>query len=178
MLNLIVIVVVVLIAVVLIVLIVAATKSNVFRVQRSTSIKASPEKIFPLINDFHSWPSWSPYEKLDPAMQRAHSGAASGKGAKYAWEGNNKAGAGRMEITDTSPPSSITIDLEFNRPFKSHYTTVYTFEPHGDTTNVTWAMQGPSPFMTKVMSVFLDMDNLIGKDFELGLAALKAISEK
>src|SRR5713226_1182040 len=159
------------------VLIFAATKPDTFRVQRATSIKAPPEKIFVLINDFHSWGSWSPWEKLDPTMKRTHSGAASGKGAVYKWEGNGKVGAGSMEITESSPPSKVAIKLDFIKPFEGHNIAEYTLETKGDSTNVTWAMYGPSPFISKVMQVFFSMDSMVGKDFETGLANLKAIAE-
>ncbi len=160
------------------VLIFAATKPDAFRVERATSIKAPPEKIFTLINDFHNWPAWSPWEKLDPAMKRSHSGATNGKGAVYEWEGNSKVGQGRMEIQDTSSPSKVTIKLDFLKPFEAHNTAEYTLETKGDATKVIWAMYGPSPFMSKVMQVFASMDSMVGKDFETGLANLKAIAEK
>jgi len=155
----------------------AMTMPDNFRVQRTTSIKAPPEKIFPLINDFHRWGSWSPWEKMDPEMKRTYSGAASGKGAAYAWQGNSKVGEGRMEIADTSPPSKVTIKLDFMKPFEAHNTAEFTLEPKGDSTNVTWAMYGPSEFITKVMGVFVSMDKMIGKDFETGLANLKTVAE-
>ena len=155
----------------------AMTVPDNFRVQRTTSIKAPPEKIFPLINDFHRWGSWSPWEKMDPEMKRTYSGAASGKGAAYAWQGNSKVGEGRMEIADTSPPSKVTIKLDFMKPFEAHNTAEFTLEPKGDSTNVTWAMYGPSEFITKVMGVFVSMDKMVGKDFETGLANLKAVAE-
>ncbi len=156
----------------------AATKPDVFRVQRATSIKAPPEKIFTLINDFHSWGSWSPYEKMDPAMKRTYSGAANGKGAVYEWEGNNKVGQGRMEIMEASPPSKMTIKLDFLKPFEGHNIAEFTLEPKGDSTGVTWAMYGPSPYVAKVMSIFCNMDRMIGKDFETGLANLKTVAEQ
>lgn len=156
----------------------AATKPDTFRVERSTSIKAPPEKVFALINDFHQWGGWSPWEKMDPAMQRKHSGAASGQGAVYEWEGNSKVGKGRMEITDSSAPSKLLIKLDFLEPFEGHNTAEYTLKTSGDTTALTWAMYGPSPFMSKVMQVFVSMDSMIGKDFEAGLANLKVIAEK
>lgn len=156
----------------------AATRPDTFRVERTVSIQAPPEKIFPLINDFHSWGSWSPYEKLDPTMKKTYSGAESGQGAVYEWAGNNKAGSGRMEIVETMPPSQVQIKLDFSKPFEAHNTTEFTLEPQGNATNVTWAMHGPSPFMTKVMSIFMSMDSLVGKDFETGLANLKALAER
>ena len=159
-------------------LIYAATRPDSFRVQRATSIKAPPEKIFPLINDFQRWSAWSPYEKKDPTMKRTLSGAPSGKGAVYEWNGNKEVGQGRMEITETAPPSQLTLKLDFSRPFEAHNIVDFTLEPRGDTTQVTWAIHGPSPFMSKVMGIVIDMDKMIGKDFESGLADLKAISEK
>ena len=159
------------------VLVYAATKPDTFRVRRATNIKAPPEKIFALINDYHHWVSWSPYEKLDPAMRRTYSGAASGTGAVYEWEGNSKAGKGRMEITDTAPPSKVVIKLDFVKPFEAHNIVEFTMEPTGASTNVTWDMHGPSPYLAKVMHVFFNMDRMIGKDFETGLANLKAVAE-
>lgn len=155
----------------------AATRPGTFRVERRTSIEAPPEKIFPLINDFRSWTAWSPYEKLDPAMTRTYSGAESGTGAVYEWAGNSKAGAGRMEITDTAPPARITIKLDFYKPFKAHNISEFSLEPRGDSTEVTWSTHGPNLFVSKVMGIFVDMDNLIGRDFESGLANLKAVAE-
>jgi len=156
----------------------AATKPDTFAVQRSARIKAQPETIYALIEDFHRWNVWSPYEKLDPAMTRNYSGAATGKGSIYEWSGNSKAGAGRMEITDTTPPSKIVMSLDFTKPFKTSNIVEFTFEPDGDATKVTWTMHGPSPFISKVMGTLFDMDKMIGKDFETGLADLKAASEK
>jgi uncharacterized protein YndB with AHSA1/START domain len=165
-----------------IILILAATKPDKFSVHRATTVKAPPEKIFPLISDFHQWGTWSPYENRDPAMKRTYSGAASGRGAVYAWDGNSNVGSGRMEILDASMPSKIVIKLDFFRPFEGHNTAEFTILPQGDatdvTTNVTWLMFGPAPFMSKVMQVFMNMDRMIGKDFEIGLANLKKLTEK
>lgn len=160
------------------ILIYAATKPDTLRVQRATSIKAPPDKIFALINDFNAWGAWSPYEKKDPAMKRTRSGAPIGKGAVYEWDGNKDVGKGRMEIVDTSPPSKITIKLDFEKPFEGHNIVDFTMEPKGDSTNVTWAMQGRSPYFAKVIGVFINMDRMIGQDFEVGLANLKALAEK
>ena len=171
-------IIIILIVAVAAILIFAATKPGDFRVQRSTTIKAAPEKIFALINDFHKWDGWSPWEKLDPAMQRTFGGPPAGKGATYAWSGSGKVGAGRMEIIDSAPPSKIAIKLDFIKPFEGHNTAEYTLAPNGDATDVTWAMYGPSPFISKVMQVFFSMDSMIGKDFEAGLANLKALAEK
>ena len=160
------------------VLLFAATKPDELRVQRSVAIKAPPEKIFPLINDFHRWTAWSPYENKDPALKRNYSGAESGKGAVYAWEGNKDVGQGRMEITEAPAPSKVTIDLQFIKPFEARNVAEFTLAPQGDSTAVTWTMRGPAPFISKVMQVFFDMDKMIGSDFEVGLANLKALAEK
>jgi uncharacterized protein YndB with AHSA1/START domain len=156
----------------------AATKPDVFRVERSASINAPPEKVFALINDLPSWVSWSPFEDLDPALKRAYSGPTAGEGATYAWEGNNQAGKGRMEITKSSPPSRIVIKLDFDKPFEAHNTAEFTLEPHGDSTSVTWAMHGPNPYVAKVMTLFFSMDGMVGKEFEKGLSNLKTLAEK
>jgi hypothetical protein len=160
------------------VLILAATKPDVFRVQRATTVKAPPETIFPLINDFHQWGSWSPYETRDPAMKRSYSGPASGKGAVYGWDGNKNVGSGRMEILDASVPSKILIKLDFFKPFEGHNTAEFTMLPQGGATNLVWAMYGPTPFIGKIMHVFINMDKMVGKDFEVGLANLKRLTEK
>ena len=161
-----------------IILILAATKPNTFSVRRATMVKAPPEKIFGLINDFHQWVTWSPYENKDPAMKRSYSGAASGKGAVYGWEGNKNVGSGRMEILDTSAPAKIVIQLDFFTPFEGHNTAEFTMLPQGDATKLTWLMHGPSPFIGKIIHVFINMDRMIGKDFEIGLANLKRLTEK
>src|SRR5206468_3186084 len=148
-----------------------------FRIERGTTIKAPPEKIFALINDFHNWGSWSPWEKMDPTMKRTHSGPPSGLGAVYEWEGNKKVGKGRMEIVESSSPSKTVIKLDFFKPFEAHNTAEFTLEPQGDSTNVTWAMHGRQPYMLKVMCLFMDMDKMVGKDFETGLANMKAAAE-
>jgi len=161
-----------------IVLILAATKPDTFSVQRATTVKAPPEKIFPSINDFHQWGTWSPWEDKDPAMKRTYSGAGSGKGAVYAWDGNKNVGTGRMEILEVSAPSKIVIKLDFFKPFEAHNTAEFTMLPQGDATCLTWLMHGPAPFMSKVMQVFMSMDKMIGKDFEAGLAKLKKLTER
>jgi uncharacterized protein YndB with AHSA1/START domain len=160
------------------VLIFAATKPDIFRVERAASIKAPPEKVFALINDFKNWTSWSPWEKKDPLMKRTYVNATAGKGAMYAWDGNKDVGQGSMEITESVPSSKIALKLDFVKPFEGHNTVEFTLEPKGDTTNVTWAMQGPTPFFGKIMHVFINMDSMVGKDFEAGLANLKAAAEK
>ena len=161
-----------------ILLILAATKPDTFTVRRATAVKAPPERIFPLINDFHQWGTWSPYEAKDPAMKRTYSGTASGKGAVYAWQGNKNVGSGRMEILGSSVPSKIVIKLDFFAPFEGHNTAEFTMLPQGDVTNVTWLMHGPVPFMAKIMHVLMNIDRMVGKDFEIGLANLKRLTEK
>lgn len=159
-------------------LIYAATRPNDFVTTRSAAIKAPPEAIFPLINDFSRWPTWSPYEKLDPGMKRTLSGAESGKGAAYAWESNGKAGKGRMEIVNSAPSSLVSLKLDFEKPFNANNMVDFTLTPSGDGTAVTWAMRGSRPFIAKLMGVFMNFDTLIGRDFEVGLANLKSLSEK
>ncbi|WP_454907714.1 SRPBCC family protein [Variovorax gossypii] len=159
-------------------LIFAATRPDTFRVERTARIDAPAEKIFPLIDDFHRWGTWSPYEKLDPDMQRSFGGSASGKGATYAWESKGKAGAGRMEITESTPSSKIAINLDFTRPMEGHNVAEFTLQPQGNATQVTWSMHGPSPYVAKLMGIFFNMDQMIGKDFETGLANLKTATEK
>lgn len=160
------------------VLIIAATRPNSFRVERKAAIKAPPEKIFALINDLHQWISWSPWEKIDPALKRTHSGAASGRGAVYAWEGNRMVGSGRMEILESTAPTLITIKLDFYQPFEGHNTAQFKLDRQGDATNVTWAMFGPSTYASKLMGLFLNMGRMIGGHFDQGLANLKVLVEK
>lgn len=155
----------------------AATRPDSFRVDRSTTIKAPPEKVFALINDFHQWGAWSPWEKIDADLKRDYSGAASGVGAVYGWEGK-KTGNGRMEILESSPSSKIKIKLDFFKPFEAHNTAEFSVQAKGDKTEVNWAMHGPSNFMTKLMGVFMSMDKIVGKDFETGLDNMKAAAEK
>ena len=156
----------------------AATKPDTFRVERTATINAPAETVFALVNDFRQWDTWSPWEKLDPNMKKTHSGSPSGVGAVYAWEGNSDAGAGQMEITESVPPSSVTIDLDFTAPFESSSVTEFTLVPVGDATTVTWSMHGRNQFLGKLMSVFISMDAMVGKDFEEGLANLKARAEE
>lgn len=149
-----------------------------FRIERTAILKAPPEKIYAQINDFKAWTAWSPWEKIDPALKRSYSGPASGKGAAYAWEGNKDVGSGRMEITESVPGSKITIKLDFLKPFEAHNTAEFTFTPNGDTTTVTWAMFGPSPFLSKLIGLVFNMDKMVGGMFAQGLANLKGVAEK
>lgn len=155
----------------------AATRPSTFRVQRATTIRAAPEKIFALIDDLHAWAAWSPWEKLDPDMRRIFNGAGRGVGSHYAWEGNKKVGAGSMEITGAEAPARITIKLDFLRPFEGHNIAEFSLTGGSEGTAVIWSMQGPNPFMFRLVGIFLNLDRLIGKDFEAGLANLKALAE-
>jgi uncharacterized protein YndB with AHSA1/START domain len=175
MINILAIVVAVLIASILVY---AATRPDTFRVQRAASINAPPERIFALIDDLHGWDAWLPYEKKDPLMKRAFSGAAQSKGAAYAWDGNREVGKGRVEITESSPPSRVTISMDMIAPIEAHNIVEFTLEPAGGSTTVTWAMRSAMPYLSKVMSVFFNMDSMVGKDFEAGLAGLKSVAEK
>jgi uncharacterized protein YndB with AHSA1/START domain len=168
----------VLVGLVAAVLVYAATRPDTFRVRRATSIKAPPEEIFPLIDDFRSWRAWSPYERKDPAMRRAFTGAPRGKGAVYEWDGNKEVGQGRLEIVDTAPPSRVTLTLDFVRPFEAHNTVDFTLSPRGDTTEVAWELRGTNRYVSKLIGLFVDMDRMIGGDFETGLASLKAAAER
>jgi uncharacterized protein YndB with AHSA1/START domain len=165
-------------AVIVLILGLAAMQPDSFEVRRSIAVKAPPEKIAPLLTDFRQWASWSPWEKLDPNMKRTFTGAPSGKGAVYEWEGNSDVGKGRMEIIDASTPAKTVVKLAFLEPVESHSTTEFTLTPQGDTTTVTWNMHGPMPFLSKLMTVFMNMDDMIGKDFDKGLAQLKTAAEK
>ena len=156
----------------------AGMRPNSFRIQRSASIHASPDKIFSLIDDFHHWAEWSPWEKLDPDLKRTFSGPPAGVGTIYEWDGNKKVGTGRMEILSTAPASRLEIKLDFLKPFEAHNTAEFTLTPNGADTEVVWAMHGPAPYITKLMGVFVSMDSLLGKDFETGLANLKAVAER
>ncbi len=164
--------------VILAVLAMALARPNEFSVVRSADFKASPARIFAALNDFKNWTSWSPWEGKDLNLQRNYSGASSGKGAKYAWIGNKQVGEGNMEITRSTPNTSIELDLNFVKPFKAANVTEFTLVPKGDTTKLIWEMRGPTPFMMKIMHVFMDFDKIIGKDFEQGLANLKSVVEK
>ena len=156
----------------------AATLPATFHVQRAARIQAPPEKVFALIDDFHAWGAWSPWEKIDPALKRSYSGAPSGEGAVYAWEGNQNVGSGRMRIVESEPPSKLVIELDFLEPFEAHNTAVFRLDGEGDATHVTWSMDGANTYLSKLIGIFLDMDAMIGGNFETGLANLKAEAEK
>ncbi len=151
----------------------AATRPDTFRVARQARIDVPPEKVLALIADFHRWGAWSPWENLDPTMKRSYFGAESGVGAAYAWESTGKAGQGRMEIVEATP-SKVVIALDFIKPFAAHNIVEFILVAEGDSTDVTWSMHGQSPFIAKVMSLVFSMDAMVGKDFEAGLANMKA----
>ena len=156
----------------------AATRPDSFRIERSATIKAPPEKIFARVNDLKAWTAWSPWEKIDPALKRTYSGPPGGKGAAYAWEGNKDVGTGRMEIAESVVPSKIVMKLDFLKPFEAHNTAEFTFARQGEATTVNWAMFGPNPYISKLMGIFFNMDRMVGGQFETGLANLKSITEK
>jgi hypothetical protein len=149
-----------------VILLLAALKPDTFRVERKATISAPTEKLFALISDFQEWRSWSHWENRDPNLK--------GKGAVYAWDGNKNVGSGRMEILDATA-SQIVIKLDFFKPFEGHNQAEFTLTPQGGATNVTWTMHGPAPFLSKVMQVFMNMDRMIGRDFEAGLANLQKV---
>jgi uncharacterized protein YndB with AHSA1/START domain len=156
----------------------AATRPDSFRLQRSVVIDAPPDKVFALITDFKQWPTWSPWEKLDPNMARTYTGTERGVGTVYIWDSPSKAGTGRMEIKQATPSTNVTIQLDFIKPFAAQNTAEFTLQGQvNNTTQVTWAMYGPNPYLAKLMQVFVSMDSMVGKDFEEGLANLKRVAE-
>ena len=162
-----------LLALVLLLLVTAATRPDSFRVERSVLLQARPEQVLALLQDFHHWALWSPWEHIDPSMQRTFSGAASGQGAVYARSGNGKSGAGRMVIREVQA-GRVLIQLDFSKPFEAHNTAEFTLVVQGEATQLNWAMYGPSPFVSKLMGLVFNMDKLVGRDFEKGLANLQA----
>ena len=159
-------------------LISASLRPDAFRIERAIQIAAAPEKVFALIDSFHQWPHWSPWENLDPALTRSYDGPEAGRGAIYAWDGNNKVGNGRMEILESTPATKIIIKLDFFKPFEAHNTAEFTLTAQDGGTQVTWAMFGPNNFIAKLMQTFISMDKMVGKQFEQGLAQMKAAAEK
>jgi hypothetical protein len=155
----------------------AATRPDTFAVRRSALIQASPDKLFPLINDLHQFNTWNPYARKDPAMRIDYRGPASGPGAAFDFSGNKDAGKGSIEVTGGQAPTRVDMRLDMVEPFEGHNQIAFTLTPQGQATQVTWAMHGPSPYLSKVIGIFLDMDHLIGRDFEAGLARLKAVAE-
>ena len=154
------------------VLALAAMRPDTFKVQREATIQAPPEKVYALISDFKSWGAWSPWEKKDPQMKRTFGDKT------YAWQGNKEVGEGRMEIVEAVAPSKVRLKLDFIKPFEAHNVVDFTLQPKDKGTQVTWAMQGDTPFLFKIVHLFMDMDKMVGKDFEAGLSNLKAAAEK
>jgi uncharacterized protein YndB with AHSA1/START domain len=156
----------------------AAGKPDTFTVRRSIHIKAPQEKVFGMIDDLVAWKSWSPWQSKDPAMRQTFSPNSVGVGASQEWEGNSKVGAGRMAITDSVPHDRITLRLDFLKPFKATNMAGFVLRQDADGTEVIWTMNGPAPLITKIMDTLMSMDKMIGRDFEQGLANLKALSER
>ena len=163
-------------------LIFAATRPGTIRVQRSIEINAPPEKVFALINDFHNWSLWAPQDREDATMERTFSGSASGSGsgagAVSEWVSKGSAGQGKMSITESEPPRRVAIQVDFVKPFAAHNVNEFLLEPVGSSTKVTWTMQGRNLFFMKLMSIFVNMDRVMGRHFESGLNNLKAVAEK
>jgi hypothetical protein len=167
------------VVVVLVILVVfVATRPAAFRISRSASMNSPADVVFVNINDFHNWQQWSPWAKLDPAMKTTYSGSASGLGASYSWAGNSKVGEGKMTIVDSKPSQSVTIDLEFMKPMQAKNLAVFTIKSTGDKScDVDWAMTGENGFVGKAFAMMMDMDRMVGTDFETGLFNLRRTSE-
>ena len=157
--------------------IIVALQPAQFRIARSASISAPPPAVFAQVNDFHKWEAWNPWGKIDPAMKQTYAGALSGNGAIYTWAGNNEVGEGRMTITESRPSELVRVKLEFFKPIAATNTAEFTFKPEGNQTVVTWAMFGDKNFMAKAVHLFMNMDKMIGDQFEKGLADMKSIVE-
>jgi len=165
-------------SVILIFLVIVELLPNEFRVTRSAAIAASQAVVFAQINDFHKWEAWSPWAKLDPAARNSFEGAPAGVGAIFTWSGNKKIGEGRMTITDSHPSDLVRLNLEFIRPFPGKSVTEFTFKPNANNQTVmTWTMTGKHSFIAKAFCLFMNMDKMVGGDFEKGLAQIKIISE-
>lgn len=163
---------------VVVILALASRKPDTFHVERKVTVAAAPEKVFPYLEDPQKALEWSPWEKKDPNIKKTFSGAAKGKGAVYAWEGNKEVGSGQLTITAVEPNKSVTMDLDFKTPMEGHSVAKYALSAAAGGTEVLWSIEGPNSFPSKVMCVFMDMDKMIGGEFEKGLGALKAIVEK
>jgi uncharacterized protein YndB with AHSA1/START domain len=158
-------------------LVVVALQPSSFRIERSQKMDAPPFVVFNIVNDFKRWPSWSPWEKLDPNMEKKHTGPDVGVGSVYEWAGNDQVGTGRMTIEESVPEKRIAIELEFLKPWEATNETSFTFTRDGDGVEVNWAMAGENNFMAKAASLFMNMDEMVGGDFEKGLAQLQKIAE-
>jgi hypothetical protein len=154
-----------------------STRPDRFRVERSTLVSAPADIVFPLINDFHQWVLWSPFEKLDSNMKKTFEGAAAGPGASYSWSGNSKAGAGRSTILDSKASEFVSIKLEMFKPFAATNQVTFKLSPDQAGTRVSWIMEGKMNFMVKAFSLFMSMDAMVGKEFEEGLANLNRVAQ-
>lgn len=162
---------------VLVLVVIVAMQPPHFRIARSITIAATPEAVYEQVNDYHNWSVWSPWEKLDPNMKRTYEGPASGKGAAYSWVGNDGVGEGKMTITETKPGEVIKIKLEFRKPMEDTCDAQFDFKRAGQNTAVTWSMEGDKGFIQKAFCMVMDMDKMVGGDFEKGLKDLKAVVE-
>lgn len=156
---------------------VASTRPKSFRLNRQRRINARPDAIYPWLADYRNWTGWSPFEQLEGDIKRSYSGPSEGVGARYAWEGTGKAGAGSMEMQRVERERLLEFSLIFTRPFKANNTGRFELQPDGDATVVSWTMEGPSPLISRVMGLFMDFDKLVGRDFEKGLASLARLAE-
>lgn len=168
----------IIVIIVVAVLIYAATRPDSFRIERSIHIQATAEKIFPLLNDFHAWEAWSPWEKIDPKVQRIYKGTANGIGAIYEWKGNRNIGQGRLEIIEAEPPTKLVMKIDFITPFEAHNRVEFTLASKDGITQLTQAMYGPSPFISKLMGLFCNMEKMVGHKQEEGLTSIKSIAER
>jgi len=157
--------------------VIVALQPSEYSVVRTATIAAPAPVVFAQVNDFHKWQAWSPWAKLDPAMKQTYEGAPAGTGAIYTWAGDDQVGAGRMTLTESRPNELVRIKLEFLKPFASTATTEFTFKPEGNRTAVTWSMAGEKNFIAKAFGLFMNMDKMIGGDFEKGLAQMKSVAE-
>ncbi|PYS20811.1 MAG: polyketide cyclase [Acidobacteria bacterium] len=169
--------VVVIVVIIAVLCVVVALQPAHYQVERSTTINAPAAVVFAQVNDFHKWQAWSPWAKMDPNMKQTYSGPSAGNGASYSWVGNNDVGEGRMTITDSKPSEAIKIRLEFLKPFAATNATDFTFISQGSQTNVKWTMSGEKNFISKAFTIFMDMDKMVGSDFEKGLTEMKKVSE-
>jgi len=163
---------------ILITLAVASQRPDTFEVSRSRVMPAPPERLFPLINDLHQFNVWSPYNAKDPKIKIVYSGASTGPGSSYTFEGDQNVGKGALGITASTAPSQVTMQLDMLEPMEGHNTVVFSLQPEGSGTKVTWAMHGPAPFISKLIGLVFNMDQMIGQDFETGLTQLQLLAEK
>ena len=158
-------------------LVVVSRQPSEFKLNRSQKMNAAPKIVFEQVNDFHKWQVWSPWAKKDPQAKGTFEGAPAGEGAQFSWDGNKEVGAGRMTITESRPNELIRMNLEFFKPFKAAHNAEFTFTPEGEGTVMSWTMSGKQNFVGKAMCMFMNMDKMVGGDFEKGLAEIKTISE-